>query len=385
MSSQLRVAIDATPLLGARTGIGVFTHQILGHLPHHGIDAVAYATSWRGRGELATQVPDGVEVLTRPQAARPLRMAWSRFDTPPIEWWTGPIDVVHGPNYVVPPTRSAGAVVTIHDLTFHRHPEMSTRDTLEYPRLIRRALRRGAWVHTESQFVADEIIAEYDIDPDRVVVVPLGVSEPPPADPARGRELAGADTYIVALGTVEPRKDLPLLVGAFEQVVADRVGPGDDLRLVIAGPDGWGAEALAKRIERSSQRDRIVRLGWVSDHDRSALLRGASVLAFPSVYEGFGFPPLEAMSVGTPVVTTAVGSLPEVVGNAALMVPPGDAEALAEALATALGIDDVRKRLSIEGPAQAARFTWEACAAGLADLYRRVAKERRSRVLHSPA
>jgi glycosyltransferase involved in cell wall biosynthesis len=368
--TPLRVAVDATALLGARTGVGVFTHELLSHLPDHDVAPLAYATSWRGRRDLAGLVPARVSVATLPQAARPLRALWTRFDRPPIEWWTGRVDVVHGPNYVVPPTRRAAAVVTVHDLTFDRHPEMSTRDTLQYPGLIRRALRRGAWVHTESQFVADEIIERYDVDPGRLVVVPLGLTPPPPADPARGRELAGGDRYVVAIGTVEPRKDHPLLIEAFDALATT----DPELRVVVAGPDGWGAEALTARIAASPHRDRIARLGWVSDEDRSALLRGARVLAYPSRYEGFGFPPLEAMSVGTPVVTTDVGALPEVVGDAACLVPPGDADALATAIARVLDDDSARAGLIARGRERVGRFTWSACAAGMAELYHRAAE-----------
>jgi glycosyltransferase involved in cell wall biosynthesis len=365
VSSRLRVAVDATSLLGPRTGVGVFTGELLAHLPRERVAPVAYATTWRGRGRLPAVIGDDVEVATRPQAARPLRALWRRIDTPPIEWWTGPIDVVHGPNYVVPPTRRAAQVMTVHDLTFHHHPEMSTADTLQYPGLIRRALRRGAWVHTESQFVADEIVAVYGADPERVVVVALGVTTPAEAAPTRGRALAGCDRYVLALGTVEPRKDLPLLVDSFERIAEAH----SDLRLVIAGPDGWGADALTDRIARSTHADRIVRLGWVDDADRGALLRGASVLAYPSRYEGFGLPPLEAMAAGTPVVATAVGALPEVLGDAAVLVAPSDPDALAEAL-TALVDDDTARQAAItHGRARAARYSWSACADGLAALY----------------
>jgi glycosyltransferase involved in cell wall biosynthesis len=373
VTERLRVAVDATPLLGPRTGVGVFTAELLAHLPLGQVAPVAYATSWRGRGQLATLVPSGVEVASRPQAARPLRMLWRRADLPPIEWWTGPVDVVHGPNYVVPPSRHAAQVMTIHDLTFHHHPEMSTADTLQYPDLIDRALRRGAWVHTESHFVAGEIIDAFGADPERVVVVPLGVSALPEADPDRGRQLAGSQRYVVAVGTVEPRKDLPLLIDAFEGLAAGE----PDLRLVIAGPDGWGAEALADRIARSEHRSRIVRLGWVSDEDRSALVRGAAALAYPSRYEGFGLPPLEAMSVGTPVVATAVGALPEVLGQAALLVPPRDSDALAAALSSLLAGGDEHGRSVERGREQAARYSWAACADGLVELYRQAAEHPR--------
>lgn len=369
MTEPLRVAVDATPLLGHLTGIGVFTREVLAHLPRLGVDPVAYATSWRGRAALAGAVPPGVAVAGRPQAARPLRAAWTRLDWPPIEWWTGSVDVVHGTNFVTPPTRRAAEVLSIHDLTFHHHPEMSTADTLEYPALIRRAVDRGAWVHADSSYGAAEIVEVFGVDPGRVVVVPLGVTPPPPGDADRGRRLAGAERYVLAVGTVEPRKDLPGLVDAFDLLATDDA----ELRLVVAGPDGWGAEALSERLARSPHRQRIVRLGWVSDADRGALLRGAALLAYPSRYEGFGLPPLEAMSVGTPVVATAVGPLPEVLGDAATLVPPADPAALASAIASLLGdeaaLDDHRRR----GRERAARYRWDDCARGLTDLYRRAA------------
>jgi glycosyltransferase involved in cell wall biosynthesis len=373
VSTPLRVAVDATPLLGPRTGVGVFTAALLTHLPTDRVRPVAYATSWRGRHGLGAALPSGVEIAGRPQAARPLRAIWRRADLPPIEWWTGPVDVVHGPNYVVPPTRHAAQVMTVHDLTFHHHPEMSTADTLQYPGLIRRALARGAWVHTESRFVADEILDVYEADPDRVVVVPLGVTPLAEADPARGRALAGTDQYLVAIGTIEPRKDLPLLVRAFDQLASGH----PPLKLVIAGPDGWGAAELTDAIARSRHADRIVRLGWVDDHDRAALLRGAAALAYPSRYEGFGLPPLEAMGAGTPVVATSVGSLPEVLGDGATLVPPNDVDALAGALDLVLGDEAVRASLVTRGHDRAARYSWDACAIGIADLYEHAAGHRR--------
>jgi glycosyltransferase involved in cell wall biosynthesis len=369
-SSPLRVAVDATPLLGARTGIGRFTAAILTGLgARPDVAPLAFAATWRGRGTLDLLLPAGVRPVHRPMAARPLRAAWGVLGRPAIEWWTGPVDVVHGTNFVVPPARRAATVVTVHDLTAVHFPELCTPDVRQYPELLRRALDRGAWVHAVSAFVAEEVVTELGAPPERVRAIPNGGPDPgPPGDAAAGRTLAGADRYVLTLATVEPRKDHPTLVEAFAAAAAE--GPLADVRLVLAGPDGWGAEALAEALARSPVADRVTRLGWVDDGARADLLAGASVLAYPSRYEGFGLPPLEAMAAGVPVVATAVGGVPEVVDDAAVLVPPSDVDALADALRDVLldgeRADDLRRR----GRARVAAFDWGHTIDGLVALYR---------------
>ncbi|MBV8296309.1 MAG: glycosyltransferase family 4 protein, partial [Acidimicrobiia bacterium] len=274
------------------------------------VEPVAYAVTWRGRGEIGQMLPRGVVPARSPMAARPLRWAWTRWNRPPIEWWTDEVDVVHGTNFVVPPSREAGEVVTVHDLTPMRFPELAHEATLAYEPLIRRALERGALVHTPSRFVAAEVVDRFSVDADRVVAVAEGI--PPLPDVTADEQVTAGAPYALTIGTVEPRKDHPLLVRAFDAVAAQE----PDLRLVIAGPDGWGSDALAEAVAAATHRDRIVRLGYVDDEARAGLLRGARVFVFPSVYEGFGLPPLEAMRAGVPVVATAAGALPEVLGDA---------------------------------------------------------------------
>src|SRR3954453_6197571 len=139
------------------------------------VEPIAYAVTWRGRGELGQLAPRGVALARSPMAARPLRWAWDRWGFPPIEWGTGDVDVVHGTNFVVPPARDAGEVVTIHDLTPMRFPQLALADTLAYEALIRRALGRGALVHTPSAFVAAEVIEHFGLDLDRVQAVAEGI------------------------------------------------------------------------------------------------------------------------------------------------------------------------------------------------------------------
>jgi glycosyltransferase involved in cell wall biosynthesis len=202
-----------------------------------------------------------------------------------------------------------------------------------------------------------------------VHTVAPGVPPVDAGDAAVGRRIAGTDRYVLALGTVEPRKDLPTLVAAFDAVAA---GDGD-LRLVVAGPDGWGVDAYQAAVDAAHHADRVVRLGWVEPPARAGLLAGASAFAYPSLYEGFGYPPLEAMSVGVPVVATTAGSLPEVLGDAAVLVAPRDTDALAGALAEVLTDAGVRDALVARGRERVARYSWDRCAEGLVAVYRDMA------------
>jgi glycosyltransferase involved in cell wall biosynthesis len=307
--------------------------------------------------------------------ARPLHAAWKRGARPPIEWFIGQVDVVHGTNFVVPPAKRAGAVVSVHDLTPLHHPELCNQATLAYPDLIRRAVRRGAWVHTDSAFVAAEVIDAFDVDPTRVRVVAPGVPELPDVAPEVARQMVqrmlppGRSPYILAIGTAEPRKDLPALVRAFDRLASQR----RDLHLVLVGPPGWGEEALSVAVDAAQFGHRVVRTGWVDATVLSALLSQAAVLAYPSLYEGFGFPPLQAMAAGVPVVATKAGSLPEVLGDGALLVEAGEGEPLAGALDRVLTDQVLRDRLVASGTMRAGSFTWPACGEGLANLYWSVA------------
>ena len=376
---RLSLAVDATALLGRQTGIGVYVRNLVERLAAWpGLDVRVFAVSVRGRSELAVRAPDGVTVVKRGVPARLVRELWLRTDHPDVRLLAGSVDVVHGPNYVVPPGGPAAEVVTISDLSAIHFPQMCSPDVLQWPPLLRRALRRGAWVHTISHAVADEVRTLHPEAADRVVAVPLAVDRPPPPQPAtsgtRGRRLAGGDRYVLSLGTAEPRKDLPGLVQAFDAVAADDA----EVRLVLAGPDGIGAGELDAAIGRSHHRDRIVRVGWVDDDGRLALLRGATVVAYPSRYEGFGFVPLEAIAAGTPVVATATGAIPEVLGDGGLLVAPGDVDALAGGLQRVLNDEQLVTTLLRRGAARVDAYSWSGTVAGIVGIYRAALADHRS-------
>jgi glycosyltransferase involved in cell wall biosynthesis len=368
---RLRVALDGTPLLGPITGIGLTVRELLRSLvAFEDLDLRAYAVTLRGRDGLAAKVPEGVRTSQRAMPARPLMAAWARSSHPRIERFIGPVDVVHGTNFVVPPSKRAGRVVTVNDLTFVRFPELCEPATLRFGRLVARAVERGAIVHVPSQFIAAEIRATYGAAREQVTVVGWGT--PPLASP----DLVGAaaviedgQPFILSIGTAEPRKDLPSLVRAFGLLSAE----DPELRLLLVGPRGWGEDALSAAIGELEHPGRVMRAGYVDDGVLSALLGRARALAYPSLYEGFGLPPLQAMAAGTPVVTTRAGSITEVAGGAALLVDPGDVEDLAAALAVAVYDEAQRGVLITAGRARVEDFTWEKTARGLVEIYRRAA------------
>ena len=229
---------------------------------------------------------------------------------------------------------------------------------------------RGAIVHTPTVFIAEEVREHFKAPRESVVAVHSGVPSLPAADPTALRE--GIDLsrpYVLAVGTAEPRKDLPGLVAAFSAVATAL----PDLQLILAGPPGWGSEALEQAIAASTARDSIVTTGYVDGPALAALLERASVLAYPSIYEGFGFPPLQAMAAGVPVVVTRAGALVETVGDACLSVSIGDVDGLAAAIIAAVSDEAVRTILTTAGHARVADFTWDRTAEGLVDVYRRAA------------
>ena len=361
-----------TSLAGPQTGVGHVTAALVEHLAARpDVAVVAYAVT-RSRGISRELVlPPGTRLSITGVPARVLFDAWRWTSHPRIDRWVGSVDVVHGTNFVVPPT-SAAALVTVHDVAFAERPDLVTPASRRYRSLLRAAIRRGATIHTFSDTVRDAVVERFRCPPERVVRIHPGIADTSAGEPATGQRLAGAARYVLALGTVEPRKNYPRLVAAFDHLAASR----PELRLVIAGPDGWGVGDLAAAIATATHGDRVVRLGYVSDADRRDLLAGAAALAYPSLDEGFGHPPLEAMRAGIPVVAARAGALPEVLGDAALFADPTAVPQLATALATVLDDSEVARRLVAAGAVRAARYSWATATDAFVACYRRLALTR---------
>ena len=371
----MRVAVDVTPMIGGpsriRTGIGQTVASLMAALPElaapAGIELVPYALSMRAR-DAADQLPPDTRFVPIP--ARVLLPLWATGGQPRIDRWIGRPDVVHATNYLTPP--GPRAIVWTHDVAFLRNPELGSADARRYGATMRRAARNGALFVTGAHVIADDI--REVLGPDLrngadVTVVPLALPDLPDATSTR----VGPDgPYILALGTSEPRKNLPRLVQAFGRIAEQH----PEVALVLAGPDGPDRPNVERAVGDlpDSSRARVQIMGAVSDADRVALLRDATVLAYPSLAEGFGIPMLEAMSLGVPVVAGDAGSIPEVAGDAAILVDPLDTGAIAEALDHIISNDAIRNRLITAGRDQARRFTPDAMARGMLACYERFAR-----------
>lgn len=365
--SGLRVAVDVTPLLGVRAGVTQCVEHLLAALPHAApeVEVVPYVLSWRGRRQVH-RLPAGTRALPFPAAA--VIRLWSRADRPGVDRYLHDVDVVHGTNFIVPPTRKP-STVTVHDTYCLVHPSECHPSVRPFDRCVRRAVERGTWLHASTRSIEYQLLSLYGAD--RIARVPFGI---PPLAATGALPAAVTGPYILAISTLDHRKRHEHLVRAFRSVA-----PWDpDLQLVIAGADGNARDAVVRAIKAlpPDVARRVALVGRVDDSTRAALVRKAVALAYPSADEGFGFPVLEAMAVGVPVVATRVGGVPEVAGGAALLVPvEDDPGALVDALRKVITDGRLRARLRRRGLAQAATFSWEEHAAGMAELWRRAAAE----------
>ena len=357
----VRVAFDAGPLAGVRTGVGQAVAAVRDALGRRtDVHLEEYVVSFRA------QLTAGERRLPLPAALA--HRLWRRTDHPRVDRWLPGVEVIHGTNYVVPPSRRP-RLVSVYDCWFLRNPEAAHPDVRRAGDVLRRAVQAGAAVHTSSQATADalvELLGAAD-----VTVIPLGplpVLSAPAVSPIA--ELDGRP-YVLAIGTLERRKNLPTLVEAFARMATDQ----PDVVLVIAGADGDDRPAIDAAIDRIGPQlaERVLLTGRVDAPTRAWLLRHARVLAYPSLDEGFGFPLLDAMQLRIPVVASDAGSIPEVAGGAALLSPPRDVDALAANLSTAVASEEIRAGLIAAGDTRWHDFSWDLCAEQLTALYRRLA------------
>jgi len=373
--TRLRVSVDVSAVPPRPAGAGQYTVSLVEALARRDdIDLLLFSRAGDdGRWHLIA--PSSTVVAAAPNH-RPVRLMWEQSLLPLWLRRKGP-QVHHGPHYTMPELARVPSVVTVHDLTFFDHPEWHERTKIPvFRRAIKVASRRAAALICVSETTARRL--KELMHPEAPVhVVSHGVDHlrfrpdlaAATADDAVLARLGVHAPFVAFVGTIEPRKAVPLLVRAFDRMA----GAHQDLSLVLAGSDGWGAAEVTATIASARHRDRMMRTGYVPDDAVPALLRRAAAVAYPSQEEGFGLPALEALACAAPLVTTSGSAMEEVVGDAALLVPPGDVDGLAGALDMLVRgdvrLDDRRAR----GVTIAARHTWDDCADAHVAVYRSVA------------
>ncbi len=381
----MRIGVDYTAAARQGGGIGRYTRELITALlaepaPHDFVllaGTAGLGTSWRqeARRLLDTAGPGQLTLRSVPLSDNWMARIWHRLRLPiPANAITGPVDLFYAPDFLLPPL--FGKIqqwITIHDLSFLRHPETFPHQLREYlTAAVPRSAQRADHILTDSECTRQDVVDLLALDPECVTALPLGVSTHfgPIAHPdletgernhLEHQYAIGTVPYILAVGTIQPRKNYPRLIKAI-----DLLREQFSVELVIAGQPAWMAE---ETLSAARKRNYVRLLGFVKDEDLPTLYRQADVFVFPSLYEGFGLPPLEAMACGTPVVASSSSSIPEAVGDAGVLVDPLDVTALAEALQQVLTDTALRSQLRERGLRRAATFSWRRTAqAWLAQL-----------------
>lgn len=381
----LDLILGADSISAPLTGIGRYAYELARRLPEQaGVSRVRYFALGRW---VSLESLLGADRAGRPDQAPSLRsllagnrLAVQAFRTlmPAVQRWRlrGETEAVfHSPNFFLPPFPGR-TVTTVHDLSHHIYPEFHPAARIDYMRrMLPDSLARAHHVITVSESARQDLITHLGYPAGRITAVPLGVN--PVFRQHSAEELAPlltrlglqAQGYTLYVGTIEPRKNLDRLLNAYEALPP---ALRQRIPLVMAGSPGWRSEHTHARMERAASAGWLQYLRFVAQADLPALYAGAALFAYPSLYEGFGLPVLEAMASGVPVVTSDVSSLPEVVGDVALSVAPEDTDALAAALARGLQDTAWRSQATSAGLARAASFTWERCVERTMAVYGQV-------------
>lgn len=378
--SSVRIVVDYRPALVERTGVGELVHELVGALgaadgPMAAGDALTvFTSSWRDRPApgLAGALGRG-RVVDRRIPVRPLTWAWHHLEWPAIEWLAGPCDVAVSPTPLLVPTRAAAQVVTINDLDFLIHPERTHAEMRrDYPRLVHAHTSRADAVLVISAHTGREATRLLGLPPARLHLCQPGA--PPWANEVIAARAGVGERIILFLGTLEPRKNVGTLLDAYRRLVERHPGAP---RLVLAGRVTEAAGPWVERTRRAPLDGHVEVRGYVGEAERRGLLAAAAVLVLPSHEEGFGLPVLEAMACEVPVVVSNRGALPEVAGDAGVVVEAEDVEAMADGIARLLDPAEAAAARA-RGRVQAARFTWTAAAGAAYDAMQHAVATRRA-------
>lgn len=370
----MKVGIDYTPAYEQGGGIGRYVRELIAALALEDQET-DYHLFVAGAQARELPSPPAKNFSWKPTRLSPRWLAriWHRAHLPlPIEQFAGRVDLFHATDFVLPPTlRKTRTLLTVHDLSFVRVPETASPRLKAYlDRVVPRSVARADHVLVDSQATKDDLVGLYNTPPEKITVLLSGVDArfhrvEHGHDALRRKYNLPDRPFIFTIGTIQPRKNYVRLITALSHLREQ----GFDLSLVIAGGKGWLDDPIYEAILTHKMDDAVHMIGFANDADLPGLYSAASCLAFPSLYEGFGLPVLEAMACGTPVLTSNVSSLPEVAGDAAITVDPLDQEAITKGLRQIIEDSTLRETLIQKGYQRAAQFTWANAARQLQAVY----------------
>jgi len=382
-ASGLHIVVDFTAAFHQGAGIGLYTRSLIrAALARDRANRYTLLHARAGadaRRRFAQALPPHARLVQVPLSPRWFTLLFHRWGLPlPLAALVGPWDLYHSPDFVLPRLRGGKTLVTVHDLSFLRVPQFADPRLRRFlVRAVGRSVRQADGILADSAATRDDLVDLLGVPRERIRVVYAACDErfrrvEDPQVLAEARERLGLPRrYILSLGTLEPRKNFEGLIRAYADLL--RLRPETEEDLVLVGRRGWMSEGIGRAIAETGLGERVHIRTDVADEDLPAVLSMATLFAFPSWYEGFGLPPLEAMACGVPVVASDRGSLREVLGNAACTVAPEDPEGIARAMAALLDDEPARRALAACGPVQAARFDWGRSAEALLDAYHRLA------------
>lgn len=368
----MRVALELQPCCGKRSGVGVYTYELAKRLrDRDGLEFCGNLFNFLGRNDNSAALT-GVSMPVRESRVFPYgiyRRIWSLVPIPYQSLFPGHADLSIFFNYIVPPRISGKVMTTVHDLTYLRFPEtMDAKNRRRLQNGMERSIGRSDQIITVSEFSKRELMELLGIPADRITVVS---NAPSLSGKTVDFEVCAAKfslrkPYLLYIGTIEPRKNLVRLLKAFARLKREQNIPH---QLVLAGGKGWANEEI---YEAASSIKDVLFTGYLSEREKNALYENAAAFVFPSLYEGFGIPPLEAMTFGCPVVCTKTSSLPEVVGDAAELVDPLDKISIAQGIWNVLSNPDRAEELRRRGYEQVKKYTWTASADKLTEICKSV-------------
>ena len=383
-----RIGIDVTSALTQGGGIGRYTRELLHALvaqnDHQKRQLHLFSAKITNELPVANPLPTHPQVSYTPALLdeRWLYRLWYRARIPvPVQWMMGQVDLFHSPDFVLPPV-AAGipTVLTVHDLSFAHYPEVYTPALVSYlNKVVPWSVTRASHILADSEATKEDLVKLWHVPTQKITVLYSGVNERfrPIADPLTQQQMReryglGERPYILSVGTVQPRKNYQLLIRAFAQVAA--VLPHN---LVIAGGKGWLYDDILAEVKQQGLDGRVIFTGFVDDDDLPTLYSASSLYAFPSLYEGFGLPLLEAMACGIPVINASTSCLPEVAGQATLQIDPQDEQGWGQGMISVLQDETRRAAMISEGFVQVKKFGWTRAAQQLLGVYDMLLTENR--------